>query len=368
MGQSWRKAAITCGTALHWCAGVVCVLIGLSIMAAIPVVQFLSLGYMLEASGRVARSGRLRDGLFGLDVALSLGTLAVCTWVLLLPVRFLAVMAESSQWIHGDVESFDLWSISTWCLLTALLAQIAWACYRGGRLRDFIWPAPLCLWRELCSGDMLSRASDRFWLRVSDWRVLSRFRLGLLGFLGGLFWLAPPVTLLVIAEQASDLSGVALWILGALFMVWAIRLVPLLQTQFALTGEWPALCDVQAAHAMYRRAPLAYVTALSVLLAMAIPLYLLKAELLPREAVWLPNMVFVASILPAKLLVGWSVYLAQHRDSNAILVWQIVAALLEVPALVGYILVVSATPYISWYGLASLYEQHAFLLPVPFWH
>ncbi|MDA1179197.1 MAG: hypothetical protein O2931_10420 [Planctomycetota bacterium] len=368
MGQLWRRAAKTCGTALRWCAGVVCLLLGLSIMAAIPVVQFLSLGYMLEASGRVARSGRLRDGLFGLDVALSLGTLAVCTWGLLLPVRFLAEMAESSQWIHGDVESFDPWRISTWCLLTAVLSHIAWACYRGGRLRDFMWPAPFFLWHELRSGKIISRASDRFWSRVSDWRIQARFRLGLLGFLGGLFWLAPAVTLLVIAAQASDVGGVALWILGALFMAWAIRLVPLLQTQFALTGEWRALCDVQAAHAMYRRAPLAYVTALSVLLTLAIPLYLLKAELLPREAVWLPNMVFVASIFPAKLLVGWSAYLALHRDANAIIVWQVLAALIAVPALLGYILIMSATPYISWYGLASLYEQHAFLLPVPFWH
>ena len=44
-------------------AGVVSLLVILAVLAALPVASFVALGYMLEAEGRVVRSGRLRDGL-----------------------------------------------------------------------------------------------------------------------------------------------------------------------------------------------------------------------------------------------------------------------------------------------------------------
>ena len=37
-----------------------------------------------------------------------------------------------------------------------------------------------------------------------------------------------------------------------------------------------------------------------------------------------------------------------------------------VPVVGMYVLIVYFTQYISWYDSWSLYEQHAFLLPVPF--
>ena len=49
--------------------GLISLVLGLSILAALPVAQFLSLGYFLESSARVARSGRLRDGLIGVRPA-----------------------------------------------------------------------------------------------------------------------------------------------------------------------------------------------------------------------------------------------------------------------------------------------------------
>jgi hypothetical protein len=37
-----------------------------------------------------------------------------------------------------------------------------------------------------------------------------------------------------------------------------------------------------------------------------------------------------------------------------------------IPVAAFYVLIVYFTQFISWYGIWSLYEQHAFLLPVPF--
>ena len=42
------------------------------------------------------------------------------------------------------------------------------------------------------------------------------------------------------------------------------------------------------------------------------------------------------------------------------------ARLAFLPIVFVYVVVVYFTQYISWYGGLSLYEQHAFLLPVPF--
>src|SRR5262249_21138849 len=70
-----------------WLFGASVLMVGLAILAAIPVLQFLSLGYLLEAGGRVARSGRLRDGFIGVRWAALVGFLVLGGWLVLLPVR-----------------------------------------------------------------------------------------------------------------------------------------------------------------------------------------------------------------------------------------------------------------------------------------
>src|SRR5262245_25087742 len=49
--------------------GVTALILGLSILSILPLGQWLSLGYLLESSGRVARTGRLRDGVIGFRTA-----------------------------------------------------------------------------------------------------------------------------------------------------------------------------------------------------------------------------------------------------------------------------------------------------------
>src|SRR4051812_8010221 len=47
---------------LEWLFGLASLLLTLALVAAIPVANLVSFGYLLDASGRVANSGRLRDG------------------------------------------------------------------------------------------------------------------------------------------------------------------------------------------------------------------------------------------------------------------------------------------------------------------
>ena len=55
--------------------GIVCMPLGLAVLASLPLLNFISLGYLLEAGGRITRSGRSRDGIFGIRRAGRVGGL-----------------------------------------------------------------------------------------------------------------------------------------------------------------------------------------------------------------------------------------------------------------------------------------------------
>ena len=116
----------------------------------------------------------------------------------------------------------------------------------------------------------------------------------------------------------------------------------------------------------FTRAPIAFWLSLVATLVLAVPLYLLKAELIPREAAWLPSLVFMLSILPTRILTGWAIARAEKRADVRFWLSRWAARLLVLPVAAAYVLIVYLTQYTSWHGVWSLYEQHAFLLPVPF--
>src|SRR6516162_3382101 len=73
-------------SACEWFFGAATLIVGLSVLAAIPLLQFMSLGYLLEACGRVASTGRLREGFIGVRQAARVGGMALGTWLVLLPL------------------------------------------------------------------------------------------------------------------------------------------------------------------------------------------------------------------------------------------------------------------------------------------
>jgi hypothetical protein len=99
----------------------------------------------------------------------------------------------------------------------------------------------------------------------------------------------------------------------------------------------------------------------------ALPLYLFKIEIVPSEAAWLPGLIFIAFIYPARLLTGWAMGRAERRHGEPrhwFFRWTGRLPLLPVAGF--YVLIVFFTQYTSWNGIWSLYEQHAFMVPVPF--
>ena len=123
-----------------------------------------------------------------------------------------------------------------------------------------------------------------------------------LGTGGALLFQTAISTLVHIGKPVGELVGAAP--AGFLFGAAALRTRSVL---WPLLLHWylGALMDVESVRRAHGGAPLATAAALLVTVAFALPLYLLKIELLPREAMWLPGVLFVALVLPAGIVTVW---------------------------------------------------------------
>jgi hypothetical protein len=356
----------TVGAVVEWLFGVLALIVGLAVLAALPLLQFLSLGYLLEAGGRVARTGRLRDGIIGVPLAARLGGIVLGIWLLLLPLRLLADLAYSAPIIEPAGSMAGRYRVVLLVLSGLITIHIGAACARGGRLRYFVWPLNI-LWmiRRLRRGGSYREARDAVWSVAVSLRLGHYFWLGLRGFVGALTWLALPVTLLALAQRhtvAATLAG----LLGAVLLAAVLVYLPFLQIRVAALNRFSAVFEIRDVRGDFQRAPWACAVAFLATVLFALPLYLLKIEFVPREAAWLPGIVFIIFIFPARLLTGWAVARASRGQAprHWFLRWTARLALLPAGAL--YVLIVFFSQYTSWNGVWSLYEQHAFLVPVPF--
>lgn len=346
---------------IEWLMGAAALIVGLSFLATYPILQMLSLGYLLEASGRVARTGRLRDGFVGVRKAARVGSIVFGSWLVMLPLRFTSAMAGAAKLIEPGSRADRGWSAALTLLTVLTVAHIVGACWRGGRLRHFLWPRPIRLLRDLFQRGAYTRTRDATWQFVVSLRLPYYFWLGLRGFVGGLLWLFLPISLMASGTKAPLLGFIgALWLMGVLLYL------PFVQTRFAAENRFRAMFSVRGARQWFRRAPVMFWLSLVGTLLFALPLYLLKIEIVPREAAWLPSLLFVVFIFPARLLTGWSCGYAARRPRNRNWFLRQLARLAMIPVVAFYVFLVFFTQYTSWHGVASLYEQHAFLVPVPF--
>ncbi|MFT5524008.1 MAG: hypothetical protein ACI9HK_001958 [Pirellulaceae bacterium] len=399
---------------LEYLFGLAGLVAGLAILATIPILQLLSLGYLLEASGRVAETGKFRDGFIGIREAARLTSLVVGTWLTLLIPRFVADVWYSAHLIDAGSAIAERTRVGLLVatILSILHIIVAWFC--GGKLRHFFWPllaipmlalwtarkilyfgsqilrplipsflrrfvADVCYARPLTDwfppaiilagirrGKMYQESRDAVWNYVEQMGLWHFFWMGTRGFVGAFILLFPPVALLVAATMFPPVPAIIAGIIGFPLMAAVVLYLPFLQTHFACENRFWAMFELREVRAKFRKAPLAFLFALFVTLLFAIPLYLLKIELTPREVVFIPSIVFIAFIFPARLLTGWAYGRAKKRTEPRFFVSRWAARLATLPIVGAFVFIVYFTKYISWNGAWSLFEQHAFLVPVPF--
>ena len=351
---------------IEWIFGFFCLLGGLAFLAALPILQFLSLGYLLEASGRVAHSGRVRDGFPGIRKAARLGGIVLASWLFLIPIRLLADYVYSAQIINPDSNAAAGWRFGLYALMAVTMLHITFAFAMGGKLRHFISPFNV-IWLliRVVRGGYYTKSRDALWDYTVSLRLPFLFWLGLRGFVAAFCWLVFPITWLAYSHTKAP-AAPFLGFVGAVMLGLVLIYLPFLQLRMAATNRFSQGFNVLAVRREFGKAPWAFAFAFFITLLFALPLYLLKIEVVPKEAAWLPGLVFISFIFPARILTGWAMGRAARRKKPRHWFFRWTGRIPFVPAAAAYVGIVFLTQYTSWNGVWSLYEQHAFLVPVPF--
>ncbi len=403
----WRGLCFS----LAWLFGLVSLIGCLAAVSVVPLLQFAMLGYLLEAGARVTRSGRLRDGFIDLPRFARIGSLVAGTWLMLLPIRFLAGLTRDAEAIPGN-PAVGAWRLGLFIATVLMVAHILLAWYCGGKLRYFFWPLlapfqlgqrllnsalaapimkhllkpwwpslfddlfvplpwtswfpPAILWQGLRSGRMYVEARDAVWDFAMKLRLPHYFWLGLRGFIGALLWLGIPTALLSVGTAQGSGGVILIGYLGAFLLAFVLLYLPFLQAHFAAENRFAAMFAWGEVRKQFRHAPVMFWVSLLVTLAFAVPLYLLKIELTARPLLWTLSVFFIFFIYPARLLTGWTLGYARRRQKPGWFMVRQLSRLAAIPIVLMFVLIVFFTQYTSWNGVASLFEQHAFLVPVPF--
>ena len=347
--------------------GIVSLVLLLAVVAAIPIVNFLALGYLLEVEARVARTGRLRDAFLLLDVAPRIGSIVLGVWLWILPLRVLGMNRRDAYFIEPGGSSDQTLSILAPIIALAVAVHICLSLARGGRLSCFFRPIKNVRWimQRLRYDDYMTHATAGVQDFTRRLRLKHHFLLGLKGFAGAFVWLLIP-TLLFSASNPERPATVLLSIIGGIMLMVVLSWLPFMQARFAVVGRWRAMFDFRTIRRLYGYAPLAWLSTIAVLYTLSLPLFLPKVYLLPQDAMWTITLIFVVTIYPAKVMTGWALHRAVARREPPWFGWRWLSRWVMVPLLGLYVFLLFFTPYISEHAKGVLFENHALLLPVPF--
>ncbi|MEQ8635729.1 DUF4013 domain-containing protein [Gimesia maris] len=350
--------------------GIACLVLFLAIIAAVPIVNFIALGYLLDVEGRVARTGKIRLAFPLLDIAPRLGTIVIGVALWLIPLFLLAGAAADAHLIDpGGSSDRNLHLINRLAAI-AIAVHLCLALARGGTFWCFVRPLKNAIWlyRQIRAGGYLDRAAGHVSDFFASLKLGKNFSLGLRGFLGALIWLIIPSAMFAAASSPEGGQGgaVAVTLLGGLILVIVLGWLPLLQAHFAAENRFRAMFELKTVRRKFKRSPLLWMLSLVIVYLLSLPLYLFKVAALPRDAIWGITLIFVATIYPTKILLGWVYHRASAKTKNAWFGWRWLSRTLILPLLAVYVFILFFTQFIGVHGNRVLMEHHLFLLPVPF--
>ncbi len=348
-----------------WCIhvpfGTVCLVLMLAVLAAIPGLNILTLGYLIEPQKRVAESGRLRDGFPLLVLAPRLGLICLLALLVVVPLRIQAmrvgdaavILGESHEQVLRMQSNLRIGQTAAAVFILILVTIVGMCGYR-------FW------WIFTSGGRKNIIASIEQISRVV--RPVHHFRIGLKAFFGAVCWLLIPTGLLVAYSAPGRTNPIfgLLSFLGILLLIPVTAWLPLLQVHQAVTGKFRSIFSISAARRVIRNAPLSWMLTTVLMYAMTFPLYLTKIKLLPADALLVLTPFFILLTYPARILVAWAYHCGMSRERAAWFPFRWGIKLLMIPLLAGYAGFLFLTPFISELGKAAPLENQAFLSPVPY--
>ena len=339
-----------------------------ALLAAIPFVNFLALGLMLESEGRVVRSGRLRDGIPFAGALPRLGSVVLGTWLWLLVIRFVTQAAADAALVDPGGAAARGWAIAKVTTSLGVGTHILAAWFAGGGFVAFFRPIRnlrrlLAALRRGTAWDEATGAVRRVIEVIAPARLMW---LGIRGFAGAFLWLFVPTVLFSALRDTTKPGQVLVTLLGAASLAVVLSWVPFMQARFAAEGRFGVFRDLGTVREWWRRAPMVMLLALVVLYGLSLPLFLFKVVAAPRDAVPFLTPIFVATIFPARLAVGWAVHRAAARPRRRSALVRLPVAVAFVPLIALYLFLLFFTPAIDALGRRVLFDHHALLLPTPF--
>jgi len=327
---------------------------------------------MLEVSARIARGQPIRDCFPGTDTAGRLIVILICVSLTWLPVWLITDMAYTAELIEqGGVAANRLrWAARFVSFLWIL--WILWAVFRGGKLRHFLWPAPVLALKSVFRTSVWRQAEDSLWDCIVHLKLPRLLWLGLMASMGALFWLVLPSSFIAIGLSGNGNSATGLvGVIGAFWMWWVLLNLPFLQIQLAMEMRFLSVFDIRSARRSFRYTPWSFFLATLATFALAVPLYLLRIEPIPSELWWILSFFFVILMFPGKLCTGWALRRSRFRSLSSTTgeerwYWRYCAWLPQITVVLSYLGVLYLAKLSLWEGTASIYLQHAFLPPVPF--
>lgn len=267
--------------------GLSSVLVLVAMVACIPILQLLSLGYLLEVSGRIGRGGKFRDAMVGMEKASVLGGVLLGSWLSLIPLQIVSNFWYDAHLISPLSNQTQLLRIVQVVLLVVTFGHLFSAIVCGGKLRYFVWPlvaplsfgvwatrrmsglpifkttmqvllgwcargvvndicevkpmsdwfVPAILWKRVRAGRIYSRSRNAVWEFAVCLRLPYYLGLGGKGFVGTAIWLFVPSILFVLAGQTSGVPSLLLVIGGFFTGVPIFGSLLFLQTHFSTDGK-----------------------------------------------------------------------------------------------------------------------------------
>ena len=347
--------------------GIVTLVLALAVIAAIPIVNFMALGYLLDLEGRVARSGKFRDAFPLLPLAPRLGSIVLGIWIFLLPLRLLAWTAADARLISPGSAADRGWHVALIVSMFLVAIHICLALARGGRFSTFFRPLKNLrwFWSHCRDAAYWDRAEQAVWEFLTRIRRTPFFWLGLKGWLGAFLWLVIPTAIFAAANKPN--GGAALVsIVGGVLLSVVFAWVPFLQARYAAEGRLSAYRELGVIRELYRRAPLCWSLAAILTYALSLPLFFATIVLPPQDALWMVTPIFIVSIFPARVFTGWAYHQAVRRLNRAHFTWRLASGVVLMPTLMFYTFLLFFTQFIGASGKLVLFQHHALLLPRPF--
>ncbi len=364
----WRNPILCVGWIIRTLFGLASLTLLLAVSAAVPLVNFWTLGYLLDVEGRVARSGKIRASFPLLGLAPRFGSIVLGTWLCLLPLRFLSSAAADAQLIDPHGATAGRWQTGSTLVIWLMTAHICFALARGGSLICFIRPIKnvrwlVARWRD---HDYWNRAATAIGQFVGGLNARAYYSQGWRGFLGTLGWLFVPSALYVSLRAPSKPGQVVVTLIGGFGLWLTLMWAPLIQARFAAENRLGAFLELRTAREMFRRSPFAWLLAIVLTYLLALPLYLFKALSPPDDAMWFITIIFIVTIFPSKVALGWAYGRSMKRTDRAWWPWRWLCKTLLLVLMAIYVFLLFLTPTIGEHGRRVIFEHHALLLPVPF--